>query len=153
MSPDELEYVGFWPRLGAAVIDCVLWGAITWPLLTAFYGDAYWSGEELVKGPMDYILSWVLPVVVTLLFWTFKQATPGKMAVSAKIVDSRTGTVPTTGQFIGRYFSYFLALLPLGIGIFWVAFDARNQGLHDKLSGTVVVRKKLRQPRSVSFDA
>jgi uncharacterized RDD family membrane protein YckC len=152
MQHDELEYVGFWARVGASFIDAILIGVIIWPVLTAFYGEAYWSSEELVQGPMDFLLSWVFPAVAVIVFWALKQATPGKMAVSAKIVDARTGGAPTTGQYIGRYFSYFLSALPLGIGIIWVAFDARKQGWHDKLAGTVVVRQKNRQPRPVSFD-
>jgi uncharacterized RDD family membrane protein YckC len=39
-----------------------------------------------------------------------------------------------------RYAGYFVALLPVGLGILWVAFDARKQGWHDKLAKTVVVR-------------
>jgi len=152
MQPDELEYVGFWPRVGATIIDTLLLGVIIWPILTAFYGEAYWAGEQFVQGSMDFILSWVFPAVAIILFWVARQATPGKMAVSAKIVDAKTGSAPTTGQCIGRYFSYFLAGLPLGLGIIWVAFDGRKQGWHDKLAGTVVVRQKNRQPKPVSFD-
>ncbi|MGJ0515759.1 MAG: RDD family protein [Methylomicrobium sp.] len=152
MQADELEYVGFWSRVGASLSDTILLGVIIWPILTAFYGESYWSSEQPVQGPMDFILSWVLPAVAVILFWVLKQATPGKMAVSARIVDAKTGCAPTTGQYIGRYFSYFLAGLPLGFGIIWVAFDARKQGWHDKLAGTVVVRKKNRQPKPVSFD-
>jgi len=152
MQTDELEYVGFWPRVGAAIIDTLLLGVIIWPILTAFYGESYWSSEQFVQGPMDFLLSWVFPAVAVIVFWVLKQATPGKMAVSAKIVDAKTGAAPTTGQCIGRYFSYFLAGLPLGLGIIWVAFDARKQGWHDKLAGTVVVRQKNRQPKPVSFD-
>lgn len=152
MQTTELEYVGFWSRIGATIIDAILIGVITWPILTAFYGDAYWSGEEFVQGPMDFILTWVFPAVATILFWAMKQATPGKMAISAKIVDAKTGAAPTTGQCIGRYFAYILSALPLGLGYFWVAFDGRKQGWHDKLAGTVVVRQKNRQPKQVSFD-
>lgn len=152
MQTDELEYVGFWPRVGAAIIDTLLLGVIIWPILTAFYGESYWSSEQFVQGPMDFLLSWVFPAIAVIVFWVLKQATPGKMAVSAKIVDANTGAAPTTGQCIGRYFSYFLAGLPLGLGIIWVAFDARKQGWHDKLAGTVVVRQKNRQPKPVSFD-
>lgn len=152
MQANELEYVGFWPRLGATLIDTILLGIIIWPILTAFYGEAYWLNERFVQGPMDFILSWVFPMVAVILFWLSKQATPGKMAVSAKIVDAKTGGAPTTGQCIGRYLSYFLAGLPLGLGIIWVAFDARKQGWHDKLAGTVVVRQKDRQPKPVAFD-
>ncbi len=152
MQTDELEYVGFWPRVGATIIDTLLLGVIIWPILTAFYGESYWSSEQFVQGPMDFLLSWVFPAVAVIVFWVLKQATPGKMAVSAKIVDAKTGAAPTTGQCIGRYFSYFLAGLPLGLGIIWVAFDARKQGWHDKLAGTVVVRQKNRQSKPVSFD-
>lgn len=152
MQAEELEYVGFWARVGATLIDGILLGVIIWPILTAFYGESYWSSEQFVQGPMDFLLSWVFPAVAVIVFWVLKQATPGKMAVSAKIVDAKTGGDPTTGQCIGRYFSYFLAGLPLGLGIIWVAFDARKQGWHDKLAGTVVVRQKNRQPKPVSFD-
>lgn len=152
METEELEYVGFWARVGASLIDTVLLGIIVWPLLTAFYGDAYWDEESMVKGPMDFLLSWVLPMVAVIVFWVVKQATPGKMAISAKIVDAKTGAAPSTGQFIGRYLAYFLSGLPLGLGIFWVAFDGRKQGWHDKLAGTVVVRQKDRKPRPVTFD-
>ncbi len=152
MQAEELEYVGFWSRVGASLIDTILLGVIIWPILTAFYGESYWSGEQFIQEPMDFILSWVFPAVAVILFWVAKQATPGKMAISAKIVDAKTGSMPTTGQFIGRYFAYFLAWLPLGLGIIWVAFDVRKQGWHDKLAGTVVVRQKDRQPKPVSFN-
>lgn len=151
MEFEELEYVGFWPRVGATLIDTILLGIITWPLLTAFYGDSYWSSEEFVKGPMDFLLSWIFPAVAVIAFWATKQATPGKLAISAKVVDAETGNSPSLGQFIGRYFGYFLSVLPIFLGIFWVAFDSRKQGWHDKLAGTVVVRPKNRAPKPVSF--
>lgn len=151
MQTDELEYVGFWPRVGASLIDTVLVGAIVWPLLTAYYGESYWTSESFIQGPMDFLLSWVFPAVAVILFWVAKQATPGKMAVSAKIVDAKTGNAASVGQLIGRYFAYFLSMIPLCLGLIWVAFDGRKQGWHDKLAGTVVVRKKNRTPTPVSF--
>ena len=74
-------------------------------------------------------------------FWMVKQATPGKMAVSTRIVDADSGNAASAAQLIGRYFAYFAACIPLGLGILWVAFDRRKQGWHDKLAGTVVVRQ------------
>lgn len=151
LQRDELEYVGFWPRAGAALIDTILMGIIIWPILTLYYGESFWTSEDIIKGPLDFLLSWVFPAVAVILFWVTKQATPGKMAVSAKIVDAKTGNVPSTGRMIGRYFAYFLSLIPLGLGYIWVAFDERKQGWHDKLAGTIVVRKKYRENKSVTF--
>lgn len=142
MTEPDLEYVGFWPRVGAAIIDTILLLSITSPVLTAIYGWAYWSDERLIRGPADFLVSWVLPAVAVVAFWVMRQATPGKMAISARVVDAETGQALTTGQAIGRYLGYFVAMLPLFAGIVWVAFDARKQGWHDKLAGTVVIRRK-----------
>ncbi|MBL1379403.1 RDD family protein [Zobellella iuensis] len=152
MQSDELEYVGFWPRFGASLIDSILLGIIIWPILIVFYGESYWVSERFILGPVDFLVSWVFPAVAAILFWVAKQATPGKMAVSAKIVDAKTGNAATAGQLIGRYFAYYLSLIPLGLGFVWVAFDGRKQGWHDKIAGTVVVRKKNRGPKPVAFN-
>lgn len=86
-----------------------------------------------------------------MLFWVYRQATPGKMVISARIVDARTGGKPGTGQLIGRYLGYYVSIIPLLLGLVWVAFDARKQGWHDKLAGTVVVRPRVRGPQAVKF--
>jgi uncharacterized RDD family membrane protein YckC len=150
-NTNELEYVGFWPRAGAALIDTVLIGVIIWPILTSIYGSEYWLGGSFIKGPADFLLSWVFPAIAVIIFWIAKRATPGKMAISARIVDAETGGQPTTGQLIGRYLGYYVAMLPLFLGIFWVGFDSRKQGWHDKLAGTVVVRSRHRGPEPVAF--
>lgn len=148
---DELEYVGFWPRVGAALIDTILIGIIIWPILTSIYGSEYWSGGSFIKGPADFLLSWVLPAVAVIILWTIKQATPGKMAISARIVDADTGEAPSTGQCFIRYVGYYISMFPLFLGIFWVGFDSRKQGWHDKLAGTVVVRPKKHGTKPVTF--
>ncbi|MDQ3289255.1 MAG: RDD family protein [Pseudomonadota bacterium] len=154
MHDDEaMEYAGFWARTGATLIDWVLLLAIATPLLVSIYGWEYFGAEsKLLAGPADFLISWVLPAVATVMFWAYKRATPGKMVVSAQIVDARTGEDASTGQLIGRYLAYFVSTIPLFLGIFWVAFDDRKQGWHDKLAGTVVIRPRNRSPRPVAFE-
>jgi uncharacterized RDD family membrane protein YckC len=77
-----------------------------------------------------------------LLFWRFRGATPGKMVISAVIVDARTFGEPTPGQLIGRYLGYYVSTIPFMLGFLWVAFDPRKQGWHDKMANTVVIRKR-----------
>ena len=84
----------------------------------------------------------MLPGIAVLLFWHFKSATPGKMAISAVIVDARTFGRPSVAQLIGRYVGYYVSTIPLGAGLVWVAFDPRKQGWHDKMANTVVIRKR-----------
>ena len=138
----DVKYAGFWIRVWTSIIDTILIGIITIPMLLAIYGTQYFESEKIIEGPMDFLISWVLPAIAVITFWVYRAATLGKMAISSKIVDAQTGGQPSTGQFVGRYFAYFISALPLGLGILWVAFDKKKQGWHDKLAGTVVVRKK-----------
>ncbi|XAH25019.1 RDD family protein [Xylophilus sp. GW821-FHT01B05] len=145
----ELEYVGFWARVGASVIDSILLMALDFVLRLAVYGWDYFKATDgrLYEGLADFLVSLALPAVIVVLFWRHKQATPGKMAVRARVVDAATGNPLSVGQAIGRYLAYFLSALPLGLGFLWVAFDPKRQGWHDKLAGTVVVRSRsLRGP-------
>ncbi|MEZ8629976.1 RDD family protein [Vibrio lentus] len=151
---DLYEYSGFWPRVGASLIDTVIIGVITYPILISVYGWVYFDNEALVKGFTDLVFGWLFPVVAILVCWLYRQATPGKMAISAKIVDATTGDKPSLQQYIVRYLGYILATIPFGLGIFWVAWDKRKQGWHDKLANTVVICKKDRKtPQKVSFSS
>jgi len=154
MDSPDFEYAGFWIRLWASVIDSVLVSILILPVLTAVYGPQYWSSGGFVNGPVDFLLSSVAPAVVVLLFWLTRQATPGKMAISARIVDANTSGKPSSGQLIARYLGYFVATLTFLLGFLWIAFDPRKQGWHDKLAGTAVIRKKggVRQPVRFSPD-
>jgi uncharacterized RDD family membrane protein YckC len=144
MPEQNVEYAGFWVRVGATIIDTLLIMAVLVPLLVAIYGWAYFDATNtgFIAGPADFLLSYVAPAVAVIVFWVYKQATPGKMVVSIRIVDATTGSAPSTGQCVGRYFAYFVSIFPLGLGLIWVAFDKRKQGWHDKLAGTVVIRSK-----------
>ena len=90
----------------------------------------------------NILINGLLPAIVVILFWVWRDATPGKMAIGAKIVDAKTGGKPSTGQFIGRYLSYYISSFVLLLGFIWVGFDAKKQGWHDKLAGTLVVRSR-----------
>ena len=140
-NPDSFQYAGFWARTGAAILDGLLILVIVGPILTFFYGESYWYSEEM-KGPFDILLTWIFPFVATLLFWSFKQATPGKLAFGIRIANAEDGSKPSAGQYFGRYFAYILATLPLLMGIFWIAINKRKQGWHDLLASTIVIYDK-----------
>lgn len=101
----------------------------------------------LNKGGLAHVVSsgitqFILFGFIVLLFWFYKSATPGKMLMGMEIVDAKTFAKPTRKQFFIRYLSYALSLIPFTIGLLMVLFTKRRQGLHDKLSGTVVVFKR-----------
>jgi len=145
-SPDapvarSFAYVGFWKRAVAVVIDVLILCVVSVPLLIAIYGRAYVASarDGGLAGFWDFVIQVVMPAVATILFWKYRGATPGKMVISARVVDAETGGTPGTARLVGRYFAYIVSMLPLGLGFIWVAFDRRKQGFHDKLAGTVVI--------------
>lgn len=136
----ELEYVGFWPRLTAALVDLILLSALAAPLLLLFYEQSFMvhssSNSILVQ---LFILGVVPPIAIT-TFWVRRHATPGKIAISAIIIDEKTAGPPSVWQHLGRYCAYFLSALPFGLGFLWIAFSPKKQAWHDRLAGTLVVR-------------
>jgi uncharacterized RDD family membrane protein YckC len=137
-----LEYVGFWKRLIACLIDVFILTVISVPLLLAIYGRSYLRLVHEtggIAGFWDFMIQYVLPTIAVIVFWRYRGATPGKMAISAKIVDAKTGGRPSTGRLVVRYFAYIVSTLPLFLGFIWIGIDRRKQGFHDKIAGTVVV--------------
>lgn len=154
MQLDDVEYAGFWIRVGAALIDSLLVTMVILPLLVAVYGWGYFGDQTpMIAGPADFLISWVAPAIAVIAFWLYRQATPGKMVLSLRVVDADTGGTLSVGQSVGRYLAYYVSMIPLLLGFIWVAFDRRKQGWHDKLAGTVVIRSKARGAEPVTFEA
>jgi len=152
MDRPEMEYVGFWPRFGAMIIDSILIAVLIFPLLTLIYGWSYWDNQKLIKGPADFFISWVLPAVAIIWLWVENGQTPGKMAIGARVVDAATGRNLTIGQAALRYVGYFVSMVVIFLGYIWVGLDPKKQGWHDHLAGTVVIRKRDRRPEPVRFN-
>ena len=136
------EYVGFWARVLAALIDTVLMGVLTISLSQLLVTARARRSHDGDMSLRSLTLDWILPAIVVLVFWFARGATPGKMAISAEIVDAETLRAPTQGQFVVRYFGYYVSTIGLLLGLVWVGIDARKQGWHDKMASTVVIRRR-----------
>jgi uncharacterized RDD family membrane protein YckC len=122
-------------RLLAQVID-LFWLLPLSVLLGAVAGFVN-GGEMSLGGEM---MANLVGALIVLLFWAERQATPGKLVLGLRIVDAETGDTPTMGRLTLRYVGYLISALPLGLGYLWALWDRRNQGWHDKMAGTLVVR-------------
>ncbi|UGA40660.1 RDD family protein [Chromobacterium haemolyticum] len=121
-------------------------------------GDGWMMQAAMMQGRFELsplaslMINWVLPAAAVLAFWWFKSSTPGKMLLGARIVDAKTGAPMTPGQAALRYLGYFVSCFPFLLGLIWVGLDARKQGWHDKIAGTVVVRAKRLGKQPVRFE-
>lgn len=124
-SPREIEYMGFWIRAAAFVIDFVVVSAIN--LVLTIIGLV---GITFVTG-----------FAYGVLFIGLRGQTPGKIALGIKVVNAQ-GDVPGIGraalrEVVGKIISAIVILL----GFFWVGWDRQKRGWHDHIAATFVVRK------------
>ena len=141
---ENREYAGFWIRVGAALIDTVLFLLVFSIPLTFIYGSDYWNSEQVVMGTWDVLLTYVAPIIITVWFWIKYLGTPGKMVLRLRVVDEASGKAISTPKAIGRYLGYYVSAIPLCLGFIWVGIDKKKQGFHDKLAGTVVIRDRIK---------
>jgi uncharacterized RDD family membrane protein YckC len=71
-----------------------------------------------------------------------QQATLGKRICGLKVIDE-FGNRLTYRKAILRYLAIIISVLPLGFGIWAIAYDKKKQGWHDALLGCYVVKSKF----------
>jgi len=144
------RYAGFWRRLGACMIDALLFGLLLALLQRLLGGGGMWlgvgEGMVLLSARLD-VLHNLLALVLTVFLWVRFMGTPGKLLLGCHVVDARSGRPLGMLQAVWRYLAYLASLLPLGLGFLWIAWDRRKQGFHDKLARSVVVREPAHWPR------
>jgi len=149
MDQTEIHYLGFNARFVAFLIDSTAAFILMAPFVSRLIDDVDLSNyklsdqsqlmELLERMTTQLSVDLLFMGTIFVLFWVYKNSTPGKMLFKSDIVDAKTLSAPSISQNIIRYLAYFISLLPLGLGFIWIAFDKRKQGWHDKLAGTVVI--------------
>ncbi len=123
----EVEYMGFWVRFVATVIDAVITG-----IVAAILGSA-------IGIPF---LGSVISVFYYIIFTGLRGQTPGKMLMRIQVVDAE-GNIPSWTQVIMReLIGKLISGVVLLLGYIWVAWDPRKRGWHDYIARTFVVRKE-----------
>ena len=140
MNQSNAGYASFGRRLVALLLDVIFLNLLTLPLLLGLYGSDYFTSAESVSGVGSFVISWLLPAVVTIGFWLTIAATPGKLLVGIRVVNAETGERLTFAQAVLRYVGYIVSLVPLLAGYFWMLGNPRRQTWHDLLAKSVVIR-------------
>ena len=121
-------YVGFWPRLGAFILDLLALSGANNILM------ALWD-----KSPAGTF--WLLLALYFLVMTGIWGQTLGKMVLGIKVVTREGERVPWGNVFLREIIGKFVSFLLLGFGFFLIAFDPHKQGLHDRLAHTYVVKE------------
>lgn len=135
-----LAYGGFWIRALAFIIDGFVVGLVTTIVAPGAFtfnqtGPNYF---ELSYGPSA--ISGLVGIVYFVAFWAWRGQTPGMMPFKLRVVRADDGGTVDPVRSLLRYVGLIISFAVILIGVIWAAFDARKQGWHDKIGGTVVVR-------------
>ncbi len=135
----DSAYSSWGRRVGAYLLDSLVIFLPLVVLVGIFVAADIWVGVVIA-----YIASLVVPFVYfTVMHGGESGATYGKRWLGIRVVSGETGDSIGYGRAFGRYaitvvFSIFF--IPLLLDYLWPLWDAKNQTLHDKLVGSVVVR-------------
>jgi uncharacterized RDD family membrane protein YckC len=149
-SPGRFVYAGFWLRLAAYIIDSLALGltvgvAVLMPLMSrgaisatnpwAIYTNT--SRQYVALQLLLMMIQWVYFALLESSAW---QASLGKRALGLVVTDLE-GKRISFGRASARYFCSLLSSFILMIGFIMIAFTQRKQGLHDILTGCLVIKK------------
>ncbi|MEP6637304.1 MAG: RDD family protein, partial [Acidobacteriota bacterium] len=125
-------------RLFSAIVDLCVVAALREPVAAAW---------ELANGDWhDYRVAIVAGVafsVMSFFYFTISTGLTGRTLglrlFSLRVVDARTGLIPTGSQSAGRALIYILSLLTLGFASLFALLNPERQTAHDRLTHTAVI--------------
>jgi uncharacterized RDD family membrane protein YckC len=133
------RYGGFWIRLVAYTVDCLLL-TFAAAIIGGLTGLDFFSTDpekfDWTANGINVVGSWLYEALMTS---SARGATVGKMVVGLSVVTDR-GERLSFLNATGRYLAKIISALILCIGFIMVAFTDKKRGLHDMIAGTLVVR-------------
>ncbi len=145
-----LRAAGFWPRLGAYLLDRVVLAMLFRLICQWKHWEMPIFPEVLNKDTFQQYLDqcaqllpyWLVLTVLydVLLNGTFG-ATLGKMAVGAKIIGADGSALGYSRALLRSLAARFTEMM-LCVGYLWIVVRSDKRGLHDLLAGTRVVLQR-----------
>lgn len=131
-------------RLAAHFVDiAVFWGLFL--LISLFLASLFGAVGGRESGAGGFILGIILTLIgypIVLLWFLSKGLTPGKLVMSEQVVEHLGGGYPGLGRMLLRdVFGKWVSGLAFGLGYFWAIWDKDGQAWHDKIAGTLVVKR------------
>jgi len=144
VAPRRLRprFAPWWRRLGAALLDLLAptGSSSAGALLVAPLGG--WAGW----GTVTFILLFVVPLPYATICHA-RRGTLGERVFQIQLRDATDAGAPVrVGQVFGRAVMTYVFGVLFFLGGFldgvWTHWDVRRQAWHDKVAGTIVVRKE-----------
>lgn len=135
----QIQYAGFWTRVGASGLDTIFTGIIIIVLVIIIL---IVGGSQTPQSVLQVIGS--LASLLYYIYFTGKTGqTWGKKLLKIKVVRMNGENQEAPGYFrafIRESIGKFISEIVFGLGYFWMIWDSKKQTWHDKMAGTVVVK-------------
>jgi uncharacterized RDD family membrane protein YckC len=123
----------FWIRFVAIFIDAIIVGIVNSTIAAVLNINTNGrSGLQVILGLFYYVY-----------FWSSNSPWPGQ-TIGSKLLNIRVirtdGSDLTVSQALLRYVGFVISAVCLLIGLIWAAFDPNQQGWHDKIADTYVIK-------------
>src|SRR5215212_2760295 len=124
-------------RLSGALIDLLFCGLLSAPIALAMQ----LTGSNFHDIRVIAVLAGSV-IMVTFFYLTLMTALTGRTwamrLLSLRVIDKKTGLIPTGRQSIGRSIFYLVSLAS-GVGIFFALVSREGCTVHDRFTGTTVI--------------
>ncbi|HSL54891.1 MAG TPA: RDD family protein [Pyrinomonadaceae bacterium] len=124
-------------RLVCALLDLIFCALLSSPIA----GAMYLTGSNL-RDPQVIAVLAASGIVVTFLYLTMLTALTGRTwamrLLSLRVIDTKTGLIPTGRQSIGRSFFYLMSLATV-VGVLFALISREGYTIHDRFTRTAVV--------------
>jgi uncharacterized RDD family membrane protein YckC len=138
---ESLASIGL--RCGAFLIDYILTLLIlAIPMGIAVYVKRRWNAPGVAN---TFLIAGYLATIGMIFFnWIYfyvqNGQSFGKSFIGLRVVRLDGEAIDYKTAILRHIFGYPLSALCLGLGMLWILWDAKQQGWHDKLAKTVVVK-------------
>lgn len=146
VTRNNFKYAEWYLRVLSELIDTAIIVLAVFILIpgsfkiTSLLAGGHFYDSFLFFISFDGMWFWILPVIYMFLFWGIFSKTPGQMIVKVRVA-TQDGKSLSWLQAALRTFATVLASLPFCLGFLPILFTTKKQGLHDKLTKNIVVKK------------
>jgi uncharacterized RDD family membrane protein YckC len=139
---DEREFKSapLFARMFSAIVDLMVICLLSAPAIALVQlTDLKWQDVRVMTFAGSTLL--LVGFLYLMITTAFTGRTAGMRLFSLRVVDARTGMIPTGGQSAGRAALYILSLAAAGLGLMYAFLDSAHHTIHDRFTRTAVIRK------------
>jgi uncharacterized RDD family membrane protein YckC len=126
-------------RFLSAILDLIVVCVLSAPIVAMVkLTDLKWQDSRTIMFASGTLV--VMGFLYLTISTAFTGRTLGMKPFSLRVVDDRTGLIPTGAQSAARAVLYLLSLASAGIALIYILINSERRAAHDRATRTAVVR-------------